>query len=218
MTILKLLLIIHIVLGSLSLLTGTYIISTKKGDKKHKLIGTIYFFAMLITAIIALPISIFHQNYFLFIISVFTSYMLLSGRRYINKKSKKNIKIFDWLLTIIMFLFALSFIRLGIFNILKDNLFGVVYIVFGSFGLLFVYQDYINFNGKSKILNFSLTTHLQRMIGSYVAAVTAFIVVNNKILPGIIAWLLPTLIVVPIIIIWTRKYKIVKTLTKKNTQ
>ena len=46
------------------------------------------------------------------------------------------------------------------------------------------------------------------MMGSYIAAMTAFIVVNNTILPEIVAWLLPTVIVTPLIIKWSRKYKI----------
>ncbi|MEJ7684882.1 MAG: hypothetical protein WKG06_44950 [Segetibacter sp.] len=46
------------------------------------------------------------------------------------------------------------------------------------------------------------------MTGSYVASATAFLVVNNKILPNIIAWLLPTIIIVPLIVSWTRKYKV----------
>ncbi len=217
MNIFETLLFIHIAFGSLSLLFGTYILSTKKGGKKHKTIGTAYFFAMLTTAIVALPLSYIHPNYFLFIISVFTSYMLLSGRRYIRKTSTENIKVFDWLLSIVMLIFALLFIGLGVFYILKGNFFGIVFVVFGSIGLLFVYQDYINFNGKSNIKNFGLTTHLQRMIGSYVASVTAFLVVNNKILPAIVAWLLPTLIIVPLIIKWTRKYKILTMSTEKNS-
>lgn len=208
MNIFRILLIIHIICGSLSLLLGTYILATKKGDKKHKIIGNTYFVAMLTTAVVAFPMSYLHTNYFLFIISVFTSYMLLSGKRYINKKTAADVFWMDWLLTIIMLIFAVLFIGLGISTILRSNFFGIVFIVFGSIGLLFVYQDYINFNGRSSARNFGLTTHLQRMIGSYVASATAFLVVNNKILPGIIAWLLPTLIITPLIIKWTRKYKV----------
>ncbi|CAN5697573.1 hypothetical protein BH11BAC3_BH11BAC3_23780 [soil metagenome] len=206
----KALLILHIIGGSVSLLLGTFILARKKGDSVHRLTGNIYYYVMLITALVALPMSYLHTNYFLFIIAVFTSYMLVTGRRYIKKNGTTAISFVDWLLTLLMLIFALLFIALGIFNIVKGNIFGIVFIVFGSIGLLFVYQDYINFNKKSKVENFGLTTHLQRMIGSYVASATAFLVVNNKLLPGIIAWLLPTLIIVPLIIKWTRKYKILK--------
>jgi len=52
-----------------------------------------------------------------------------------------------------------------------------------------------------------LVTHLQRMIGAYIASLTAFLVVNNTILPGVIAWLLPSVLLVPFIMAWSKKYK-----------
>lgn len=112
-------------------------------------------------------------------------------------------------MTIGMLLFAIAFIGFGIYHIVKDNYFGIVFIVFGSIGLLFSYQDNLNFKGKSKIKNYFLTTHIQRMTGSYIASTTAFLVVNNTILPSILAWLLPTILIVPLIVIWTINYKIV---------
>jgi hypothetical protein len=45
------------------------------------------------------------------------------------------------------------------------------------------------------------------MLGSYIASVTAFLVVNNTILPPMIAWLLPTAAVTPLIVTWSRKHK-----------
>lgn len=212
----KFLLILHIIGGSLSLLLGAFILVRKKGDQSHKLTGKIFFFAMLMAALVALPMSWLHTNYFLFIIGVFTSYMLLSGKRYINKVEATPIASVDWILTSLMLVFALLFIGLGIFNLFNENNFGIVFIVFGSIGLLFVYQDYINFTGKSSVKNFGLTTHLQRMIGSYIASATAFLVVNNTLLPGIVAWLLPTVIIVPLIIRWTRKYKVLKTVAESG--
>ena len=182
----------------------------KKGNTRHKKIGKVYFYSLLTASVAAIPMSYLHSNYFLFLISVFTIYILLSGVNYLNKKSLKSVNTTDWVLTIIMLLFAIALIAFGIFNIVKGNYFGIVLIVFGSIGLLFSYQDYINFKGKSKIKNYFLTTHLQRMTASYVASTTAFLVVNNKVLPSVLAWLLPTIILVPVIITWTRKYKIEK--------
>ena len=213
MNIFNLLLIAHIMGGGISLLLGLYIMIAKKGDRVHKRIGSIYFYSMLLAAIVAIPMSYLHPNYFLFLISIFTIYILITGVRYLNKKKREDVTIIDWLLTIIMLFFALAFVSFGIFNIVKGAYFGTVFLVFGSIGLLFTWQDYINYRGKSAIKNYFLTTHLQRMIGSYVASVTAFLVVNNHVLPSMVAWLLPTIILIPLIVRWTRKYKVV---TKKN--
>lgn len=202
------LVIIHITGGSISLLLGSYILLTKKGTAKHTLIGTIYFYAMLTAALVALPMSYIHPNYFLFIVGIFTAYMLLTGKRYLKKKSTNDVTQIDWILSLLMLAFGASFIFLGILRIIHASLFGIVFLSFGSISILFVYKDYLNFTGKTTIKNFGLVTHLQRMIGSYIASITAFLVVNNRILPPVVAWLLPTALIVPLIVKWSRKYMV----------
>jgi hypothetical protein len=106
-----------------------------------------------------------------------------------------------------MLVLAMAFIGFGGYHMIRGDSFGLVFLVFGSVSLLFVYHDWTNFTGRSKISNYYLTTHLQRMLGSYIASVTAFLVVNNTILPPMIAWLLPTAAVTPLIVTWSRKHK-----------
>lgn len=205
----KILLMAHGICGGISLLLGGYIVLTRKGGRRHKTAGNIYFVSMLAAALAALVLSYLHPNYFLFIVGVFTAFMLLSGRRYIGKQSGSTVKTADWLLSGVMLLFALAFVGFGSYKIYLGESFGAVFLAFGGIALLFVYQDYKNFTGKSRIVNFWLTTHLQRMMGSYVASLTAFLVVNNTLLPAAVAWLLPTVVMVPLIIFWTRKNKVV---------
>ncbi len=202
------LLMIHIMGGFTSLIVGLYIMFAKKGTKQHKAVGKIYFFAMITAALVALPMSYLHPNAFLFLISIFTIYMLLTGIRYLKKKTLQDVNIFDWILTATMLLFAGSFIVFSIFYIIQGDSFTIVYLVFGGIGFLFSFQDWKNFSGRSRIKNFFLTTHIQRMTGSYIASVTAFLVVNNTVLPSVVAWLLPTAILTPFIVKWVRKYKV----------
>jgi hypothetical protein len=51
------------------------------------------------------------------------------------------------------------------------------------------------------------------MCGAYIASLTAFLVVNVKILPSLIVWLLPTMVITPLIFIWSKKL-----ITQKNNQ
>ncbi|TVR77746.1 MAG: DUF2306 domain-containing protein [Chitinophagaceae bacterium] len=200
--------IAHIFFGGISLVIGLFILLIKKGDKRHKSIGNIFFYAMILTVFSAFIMTYLRPNYFLFIVGVFTAYMLLSGKRYLKKKKITDVKHIDWLLTFIMLLFGAAFIAFGFYLVFKSNFFGIVFLVFGVISLVFVYQDYLNFKGKAGVKNYWLVTHFQRMIGSYIATITAFLVVNNTFLPGVIAWLLPTAILVPLIIFWSRKYEI----------
>ena len=214
MTLFKTLLICHIACGGTGLIFGLYILLTKKGNNNHKRFGNIYYYAMLATALIALVMTCINPSYFLFITGVFTAYMLMSGKRYLQKNSISKVRVLDWVLTLAMAIFGSAFIAFGTYNLIRSNFFGIVLIVFGSISFLFVYQDYINFKGRSSVKNYWLATHLQRMIGSYIAAATAFLVVNNTLLPGVIAWLLPTFLLVPLIIKWSRKYEVKLNVTK----
>lgn len=207
MSIFTILLTIHIILGSMSLLLGLFVLVTKKGDKRHKKIGILYFYSMVGAALISIPMSIMHSNTFLLIIGIFTTYMLLTGKRYLQKKRENQVKILDWILTVFMGICGLSFLFFGGKSLVNGTLFGIVLIVFGLVSSLFVFQDYSNFRGKSSVKNYWLTTHLQRMMGSYISTTTAFLVVNNTFLPSIVAWLLPSAALVPFIIIWSRKYQ-----------
>ena len=95
----------------------------------------------------------------------------------------------------------------------KSNYFGLVFIVFGYLGLSFVKTDFNHFKGKFKSKNYWLLAHLQRMIGGYIASLTAFLVVNVAYLPQVPAfvfWLLPTLIFLPLILKWSRMYEVKK--------
>ncbi|MHA4894007.1 hypothetical protein ACXZ1K_04590 [Pedobacter sp. PWIIR3] len=206
MDLFNLLLTLHITGGAISLITGAVVILLKKGGKLHKIIGLIYFYSLLLASLVSFPMCFLHPNLFLFIIGVFTSYMLLTGIRYQKKTGSGSVNVYDWMLSTIMLFFGSGFIVLGAINLFNGINFGIVLLVFGSISLAFVLQDWRNYKGKSPIRNFGLTTHLQRMIGSYIAAATAFLVVNNTVLPSILAWLLPTVILSPLIFWWTKKY------------
>lgn len=199
---------IHITGGAIGLFAGSYTMLTQKGTQLHRQIGIVFFYALLISAVVALPMSYLHSNYFLLIVGVFTSYLLLTGKRYLAKKTTEDVSNMDWLLCFIMLLFGAGFIAWGSYLILHKINFGTVLLVLGIFSMLLVWQDNRNFKGRSLIKNYGLTNHIQRMIGAYIASITAFIVVNNSILPGVVAWLLPTAILVPVLIKWSRKYEV----------
>ncbi len=208
----KILLLLHIFGGGVGLLSGTINIIRKKGDKKHKLTGKFFLYGMLLSGVSALALSVMHPNYFLFIVGIFTLYMVSTGERYLFLKQLLNGQspiFLDWILAGSMLVFGIAFIVFGIKIYLQQEKFGLVFLVFGYISLRFVYSDWQNYTGKAKHKNYWLLAHLQRMTGAYIASLTAFLVVN-KLLPGIIIWLLPTILLTPLIFIWSRKYSIHK--------
>jgi uncharacterized membrane protein len=209
----KVFLTLHIIGGSIGLFTGTINIIRKKGGKNHKLIGKIFACSMLSAGFSSFVLSILHPNYFLFMIGIFTIYLVGTGYRYIYLRmlgGNQKPTIIDWVLTVGMLLAGLLFITLGIKFLWAHYSFGIVFIVFGLLGIRSVLTDFNNYKGKLKAKNYWLLAHLQRMTGAYIAAITAFLVVNAKyspvVLPPVIVWLLPTVILTPLIISWSRKY------------
>ncbi|WEK21017.1 MAG: hypothetical protein P0Y49_07675 [Candidatus Pedobacter colombiensis] len=209
----KMFLMLHIVAGTIGLMSGTINIIGKKGGKRHRVIGLIFLYSMLIVSVSAFVLSILHSDYFLFIVGVFTLYMTSSGTRYLHlknlSKGQKPATI-DWVLTYFMLSFGVLFLLFGLYHLVNKNSFGIVCIVFGIIGLRMVRTDFRNFSGNTEIANAWLVAHIQRMVGAYIATLTAFLVVNNKVIPAYIAWLLPTVIMFPLIVMWVKKYKVIK--------
>ncbi|WP_293871980.1 DUF2306 domain-containing protein [Flavobacterium sp.] len=204
----KILLIIHIITGSIGLFTGTINIIRKKGDQFHKLVGNFFFLSMIINAVAGFVMSILHKNLFLSIIAVFSFYMTATGQRFLSLKTidkDQKPKTIDWILTLTMLLFALFFIIFGFYLLINYNKFGTVLLVFGLISILMAKKDIAIYQGKVKFKNYWLLIHIQRMIGAYIAALTAFLVVNNTYLPSLVAWLLPTVILTPLIFYWSKK-------------
>lgn len=215
MTLFKLVLSIHIISGGLGLLSGTVNIIRRKGDLIHARVGKVFFLSMLSTGISSLGLAQMHPNYFLFIVGIFTIYMTATGQRSLALKQIANgakAKPIDWLLTGAMLLVALGFLGMGIYRITNGDNFGIVLMVFGGIALLMCKADFNHYRDMSPLKNAWMPIHIQRMIGAYISALTAFLVLNlhGDYIPGFVAWLLPTALLVPFIVRWSRQYSKLK--------
>ncbi len=206
MDIFRFILALHILGGSIGLISGTIVLILKKEDKIHKKIGSIFFWGMNLAGLCSFVLAVIHPNRFLFIVGIFTLYMNLTARIYLKfKRVGSEINFIDSILTIGMLVAATFFVIDGVRTVTEDS-FGWVLLSFAFISLRFVIADYMFFKGKSKFANQWLLSHLQRMIGTYIASITAFLVVNIDFKPAFVIWLAPTVILVPLIIYWSRKY------------
>jgi len=204
-TLFNLLLFLHILAGSISLLIGTLVLALKKGDRRHRLLGKIFYYGMIVNGLASLVLALLHPNPVLFTVGIFSLYMVLTGRRVLRlRQISDSIQpdTFDWFLMGMMGFFGLVSIGMGLYSGVKGQAFGLVSVVFGAIGLLFVRQDITYFKNNSKQSEDWLKIHLTKMMGSYIAAFTAFLVVNNTLLPDVVAWLLPTLVGSALITKW----------------
>jgi len=209
----KLLTILHVALGTIALVAGTAVLFVKKGDKTHRKLGNIFSYSMQLAGFTALILAIIHPNIFLFIVGIFSIYLVGTGNRHIYLKLKGDVKAkphwLDWSLTILMLVSGIIFIGYGGYLIAKGASFAIVLLLFGLIGLSGVRQDFKYYRGLEKDRMYWLRIHIARMTGGYIAGSTAFLVNNIKHLPalhGFIYWLFPTLLIVPLMIKWLRKY------------
>lgn len=193
----KIILILHIVFGATGLILGSFILVRKKGDVLHKNLGKIFTLAMILTGLCAFYLSYEHPNLFLFIVGVFTIYLSFSGYRMITLKKVhlgQKPKLVDTIATVFMLLASLAFLYFGVRLLVHTQLFGLVLLLFGTVSLRLCYTDYKAYTGKVTDKMYWLKNHIGRMTGAYVAALTAFLVVNNTFLPDVLVWSLPGLI------------------------
>ena len=209
----KICLILHIIGGTLGIACGTINTIRKKGDKTHKLVGKIFLYGLLTAGFMSLILAQIHPNAFLFIIGIFTIFLVGTGQRYLSLKQfahgQKPLLI-DWILTIMMLVSGIAFMLYGGYFILHQEIFGIVYIVFGAVGLYYVLKDFNYYKGqKIKVKNYWLMEHIGRMMAGFIASLTALLVVNGQyfsFMPPALLWLLPTIVLVPLIVYWSKKY------------
>lgn len=206
----KIILYIHIIFGTIALLTGPIAIATRKGGNNHRLAGKIYTWSMAIVTCAAVYLSIAHENWFLLMVAVFSIHSIVLGYRFLYLK-KINLYnkpfVIDWIIAIPAALFCIGLLLFGLIMLIKNNnSFGFVALVFGIVGIRNAWTGIKPFYWKPKQKAFWLVSHISGMIGGYIATLTAFLVVNISFQPSFVLWLLPTVIGVPLIFYFTKKY------------
>lgn len=193
-------LLIHVISGFAALGTGLSALIAPKGKRLHVLSGRIFYYLMLSVAITAVVVSTVKLNLFLLLIAGFAFYQNVSGYRSVRNKAIRP-RATDWFVTGVGLLTAISMI-------LTLN---TILLVFGGISLFLVGSDIRTYSlvlkGKPVPRLAWLSRHIGMMMGSYIATVTAFVVVNvQHIEPEWIPWLLPTVVGVPLMQYWTWKY------------
>ncbi len=206
-------LILHVFGGMSGLLLGSLILVIKKGDKRHRYLGLGYVISMALATLSGIGMAFWGNNQFLFLIGIFSFYLCYSGWRMARQKrgTTSKMKIVDLSIAIITLFLSVFMILSGIFDFEQNKwVINPVLIIFGSASLVFSFNDtrlYLRPDGDLIVRKQWLNTHIGRMSGSYISALTAFLVVNlSGLLPPLLVWLGPSLIIGPLISRWVRKY------------
>jgi uncharacterized membrane protein len=204
---------VHIVAGSGAFVLAPLALVTAKGGKAHRLWGKIYFWCMAVVGFTALVMAVYRPTLFLGLVAVFSFYSAFIGYRVLGQKAawkgQSVAKPLDWIAAILCFAASAGLALLGAFRpALVSNL-GIPAVIFGLVGMSLSGGAMWDFTHPPKEKMFWWYAHLQGMIGSYIAAWTAFSVVTiGPLLHGAWwIWILPSAIGIPAIIATTAYYK-----------
>ena len=223
---LQILLYLHIACGVTAYLCAPVALLTVKGGRKHRQWGKIYFWSMAGVAVTALTLSLALPIFFLAMVAVFSFYASFAAYRvlYLKDLPKSDLpkggrpKATDWFAAIVtllssFLLFLMGFLKpyvmhVGVIHV-AGHAVSIVSIVFGILGMRLAQRSLHDFLKPPQEKMFWWFTHMQGMIASYIAAMTAFSAVNlgHWFGPAWWVWLWPTFLGVPAISIWTRYYK-----------
>ncbi len=206
----KIFIYIHAFFGGLGLITGTISMISKKGSPLHKKTGKLFSIGMITSSIISLPIAWMpnHENLFLFLIGLFTIYLVLTGNRALTFKAthKRQANTIDKTISGSMLLISAIMSILGIYGLATGVTNSVLFLFFGGFGILMTVKDFKFFKTFSSTKNSWLANHIGKMIGAFIASITAFIVAGLSI-NTLMAWITPSILGTLYIIYWRRKVK-----------
>ena len=200
----RILLPIHILAGTIALLCAALALTSEKDKKLHVLSGRTYFWCMVAIFLTAIPMSIITSNIFLFLIAIFSFYLAFAGMRFARNR-KGVATTLDWTAVGLMILSGLGMWILSAIYFSNNNSQYIVLLVFGFLAIALGYADFRSYKNKTATGKKRLSRHLTNMMGGTIAVITAVLVVNVDLEPAWVWWVLPTLLITPVIFWWNVK-------------
>ncbi len=188
---------------------------TAKGGKAHRLCGKIYFWCMALVGLTALVMAAYRPILFLALVAIFSFYAAFTAYRVLGQKAawegKSVVHGLDWVAVILCFAASAA---LALFGAIRPDFvqnLRIPALVFGALGMRVSGKAMWRFTHPPTEKMFWWYAHLQGMIGSYIAAWTAFCLVTiGPLVRGkaqLWLWLVPVSIGFPAIIATTAYYK-----------
>jgi uncharacterized membrane protein len=214
----RIVLIIHVLCGFTALSTGIVPMIAKKGGRVHNMTGRWYFWAMFgvfVTTILMFsmkPTKLMLQ--FFLAVSVASFYQTFTGYRALLGKKQGGYpmpldRFAAW--TSLIFGFACFGYAGYCFGILNNTSLGILFTFFSVVCAGNAFRDLRTFYGYATPQKMHwFFTHIGRMVASYGATLTAFLVNMSRFFPEwtyLIIWILPGMLSALVSIYWIRSYK-----------
>lgn len=207
-------LFMHILVGSIALLTGAMAILSPKGKQLHLKAGSVYFWAMTLVFITGILVAGYRFNRFLFLIAFLSYYSVFAGVRSLKLKKlheTQNPAWYDWAAGLINGIVNIVFIGMGLYYLFSanNNIYGALLSIgFGIGGLMISYANLKPFLLRPDKTYHWYLAHIGNMMGGYIATLTAFLstmVTRFELMNPFLAFALPALIGIPLLLFWQHK-------------
>ena len=195
------LLAIHIVSGSVALLTATIALVTQKGGARHIRAGRVYAISMTLVFLTAVPLAFLGSDIFLLLIAVFSFYLVFAGWRF-ARNYEGNPHFADWAAITAMGLTGLGMWGYAAVLMRGGSSQWITMILFGFIALALSIAD-VRFYRTTNVRSARrIARHFTNMMAGTIATVTAVVVVNVDTNPVWLGWIMPTLLITPLIVWW----------------
>lgn len=203
------LILLHIFTGTVALVASLIAFGASKWSKAHRYAGVIFFWSMLITSVASVPPAIVSGKWVLFLLSIFSFHLTYSGRRFLNFHRGEKAHAGDYFISSLAVAYGLLLWGIGVpvFYQYMGTLGMIAPFLFGLISLSMAWEDFQWYRGKDNCPKLALRRHIGRMGGATISAFTAFFVNVNFVLPGGIAWILPTVLGAVLIARFSRKVR-----------
>ncbi|TVP73735.1 MAG: hypothetical protein EA352_11770 [Gemmatimonadales bacterium] len=207
------LLLVHVVGGASALAGALGAMATQAAGLAHhwhRRTGLAFFWGMAILFVTSIPLAVLASSILLLLVALFSFYMAFSGLRHARRRDGR-VSTLDR--TAAWGMVATGVLMLGLagFLGLSGDGMWVVLLVFGLLAISLGRADVAVFRDGLPRGRERIAYHLRMMLGGTIAAVTGFVTTNMPTDPGFLAWLLPTVVLVPILVWWSRRVRAVGT-------
>jgi len=194
------LLAVHIAAGSVSLATAGVALVTTKGGRWHVLAGRIYTVGMTVVFVTAIPLAIFADSIFLFLIALFSFYLVFAGWRFARNRRRRAHPV-DWIAVAAIGVTGLAMWGYAVMIALDGSSQWVTLLIFGGIAVALGLAD-ARFHWTQPGGARRVSRHLTNMMAGTIATITAVTVVNVSMEPVWVPWILPTAVITPLIVWW----------------
>ncbi|WP_299951180.1 hypothetical protein [Hyphomonas sp. BRH_c22] len=182
--------LLHLLMGTLAVISGAGALAAAKGRRLHRMAGNLFFGAMLLLIASGLYFSVTRSILFTFFLSVMAFYLLSSGWATVMRREGKTER-FELANCLFILIAGASALGLGLTETirgapLQSDVSSAAFFILAALAVLFGAQDVAVIRRGGCTGKHRIARHLWRMCLSLFIAVTIFFLGNNDVLPEVL--------------------------------